>query len=60
MRNVIFNDLWSSAEKFGSLLVRATWGIALTLLVSFACTVVSIKATSRTDELTGIEEAGKS
>src|SRR5579862_2831261 len=55
-----FSELWNSVEKLSWIIVVANWGIALTLLVAFACTVVAIKASSRKDELTGIEDLRKS
>jgi hypothetical protein len=54
-----FSDLWDSIEKLSRLITVANWGIALTLLVAFACTVVVIKAGNRKDELTGIEDLQK-
>lgn len=54
-----FNDLWNSVERLGSLVTAANWGVALTLLVAFACTVVAIKASSRKDELTRTEDLHK-
>ena len=53
------SDLWNSVERLGSLIMLANWGIAATLLIAFACTVVAIKASSRKDELTGAEDLRK-
>ena len=55
-KSMILDDLWGSVDKLGSVITIANWGIALTLLFSFAFTVVSIKATSRKDALTKIAE----
>jgi len=54
-----FHDLWNSVEKLSRLIVLANWGIAGTLLVAFACTVVAIKASNRKDELTSAEDLRK-
>lgn len=54
-----FSSLWNSIERLGSLITLANWGIAATLLVAFACTVIAIKASSRKDELTGAEDLRK-
>ncbi len=54
-----FHDLWDSAENLARLIVLANWGIAGTLLVAFACTVIAIKASNRKDELTGAEDLRK-
>jgi hypothetical protein len=54
-----FHDLWDSAEKLGRLIVLANWGIAGTLLVAFACTVIVIKASNRKDEIMGAEDLRK-
>lgn len=51
--------MWNSIERLGSLITLANWGIAGTLLVAFACTVVAIKASNRKDELTGAEDLRK-
>jgi hypothetical protein len=51
--------MWDSIERLGSLISWANWGIAATLLIAFACTVVAIKASSRKDELTGAEDLRK-
>jgi hypothetical protein len=53
------NDVWNSVEKLDSLVTAANWGIALTLLVAFACTVVAIKLGGRKDALTHATELGK-
>jgi hypothetical protein len=54
-----FNDLWNSAERLGSLNTLANWGIAATLLIAFACTVIAVKTSSRKDELTRAENLRK-
>jgi hypothetical protein len=54
-----FNDFWNSIEKLGSLVTAANWGVAATLLIGFACTVVAIKASSRKDQLTNAENLHK-
>jgi hypothetical protein len=54
-----FSDLWNSVERLGSLNTLANWGIAATLLMAFACTVVAIKTSSRKDELIGAEDLRK-
>ncbi len=51
--------MWNSIERLGSLITLANWGIAATLLIAFACTVVAIKASSRKDELTSAEDLQK-
>lgn len=53
------HNLWNSVERLSSLITLANWGIAATLLVAFACTVIAIKASSRKDELTGAEDLRK-
>jgi hypothetical protein len=51
--------MWNSIERLGSLITLANWGIAATLLIAFACTVIAIKASGRKDELTGAEDLRK-
>lgn len=53
------HNLWDSIERLSWLITVANWGIAFTLLVAFACTVVAIKAGSRKDELIGVEDLQK-
>jgi hypothetical protein len=48
-------NLWDSAEKLSLLITAANWGIAATLLIAFVCTVVTIKAGMRRDELIAAE-----
>ena len=38
------HELWDSVEKLSLLIGLANWGVATTLLVAFACTVITIKA----------------
>jgi len=52
-------SLWNSVERLSSLISIANWGIAFTLLAAFACTVVVIKASSRKDDLTAVEDLKK-
>lgn len=52
-------DLWNSPEKLASLITAANWGIALTLLTAFLCTVVAIKTGGRKDELSNAEALEK-
>jgi hypothetical protein len=52
-------DLWNSSEKLALLIAAANWGIALTLLTAFACTVVTIKAGGRKDEIADAESLEK-
>jgi hypothetical protein len=54
-----WQDLWNSIDKLSSLITIANWGIAITLLVTFAFTVVVIKAGTRKDQLTGAEDLRK-
>jgi hypothetical protein len=53
-------DMWNSVDQLSKLIIWANWGIAATLLVAFACTVVAIKAGSRKDQLTAAEDLEKS
>jgi hypothetical protein len=53
------SELWNSVDKLGTLITAANWGIAFTLLIAFACTVVAVKATSRKDALNGQEDLRK-
>lgn len=50
-------NLWDSIEKLSLLIAAANWGIAATLLIAFVCTVLTIKAGSRRDELMAAESA---
>jgi hypothetical protein len=54
-----FSDFWNSVDKLSSLITWANWGIAATLLITFAFTVIVIKTGNRKDELTGIEDLSK-
>ncbi len=53
-------DLWNSMEGLTSLITFANWGIAMTLLLGFAFTAIAIKAGSRKDSFSQIEEDKKS
>jgi hypothetical protein len=48
--------VWNSADKLSRLITAANWGIAFTVLVTFALTVLLIKANSRRDVLIKIED----
>jgi hypothetical protein len=52
-----FGDFWNSVDKLSSLITWANWGIAATLLITFAFIV--IKTGNRKDALTGIEDLRK-
>lgn len=46
-----FHNLWNSTEGLSRLITLANWGIAASLLLGFAFTVLAIKAGDRKDEL---------
>ena len=52
-------DLWNSPEKLAWLITAANWGISLTLITAFVCTVVAIKAGGRKDELSNADALEK-
>jgi hypothetical protein len=52
-------ELWNSVERLSSTITLANWGIAITLFVAFVCTVVTIKAGNRKDQLTSAEDLRK-
>jgi hypothetical protein len=53
------HEFWNSPDKLGSLITAANWGIAITLLVAFACTAIVVKATSQKDALTAVVDIAK-
>jgi multidrug efflux pump subunit AcrA (membrane-fusion protein) len=57
---VSFPDLWNSIDRLSRLITLANWGIAASLLLGFAFTVITIKASGRKDELVDIEERERS
>jgi hypothetical protein len=58
-RIAVMHEFWNSPEKLGSLITAANWGIAVTLLVAFACTAIVVKATSQKDALTAVLDLAK-
>lgn len=51
--------MWNSVESLSSIVIKANWGIAATLLLGCVCTAVSIVAGNRKDELLKATELEK-
>ena len=54
-----WQEIWNSVERLSSIITVANWGIAITLLVTFFCTVVVIAAGNRKDKLLAAEDLRK-
>jgi hypothetical protein len=52
-----FHDFWNSVQRLSSLITFANWGIALSLLLSFTFTVVSITASKKRETLVSVENS---
>lgn len=52
-----FHQWWGSIERLSRVITLANWGIALSLLIGFGCTVLAIKAGSKRDKLIAIEDS---
>jgi hypothetical protein len=54
-----FHEWWGSIEHLSRVIMMANWGIALSLLIGFACTVLAIKAGNKRDKLIAVEDSKK-
>ena len=51
-----YQEMWNSIDRLSTLINRANWGIAITLLITFVLTVIVIKAGNRKDALLRVSE----